>query len=224
MKLIGMKNILRPKNKFIISLWDYLTYSRKKKNLINRTTENGVLGPTFFEGLTIHIDNPKDLHSHEWRRKLKTKTGQTKFKIKYYGELHNEYKNLIIRTDFAPSLVFAIDKLNGEEILLFDGCTFGYDNIFCETYTKEQITERHPKEFYKDKNGNDTFEIIISTYNGIQFDEEMGDEVDENGFIEIINGNKMEFEKVKRNAFDTLQVWAINERGVSIDIIAEELA
>jgi deoxyadenosine/deoxycytidine kinase len=89
---------------------------KKKENSINRTTDNGVLGPTFFEGLTIHIDNPKDLLSHEWRRKLKTKTGQTKFKIKYYGELHNEYRNLIVRTDFAPSLIFAIDSINDEEV------------------------------------------------------------------------------------------------------------
>lgn len=204
-----------------MGLFDFF---KKKGDFVFLSSDNKVLGPTFFDGLTVEIENPKDLHPHEWRRKLKSKTGQTKFKIKFYGELHNKYRNLIVRTDFAPSLIFAIDSTNSEEIILFDGCTFGYDAIFCDTYTKEQITERHPTEFYKDNNGNDIFEIIISTYNGTEFDEEMGDEVDENGFIEIINGSKMEFEKVKRNAFDTLQVWAINESGESIDIIAEELA
>ena len=39
------------------------------------TTDNGVLGPTFFDGLAEHIVAPDGLHSHEWRRKLKTPAG-----------------------------------------------------------------------------------------------------------------------------------------------------
>ena len=197
---------------------------KKKENSSITTTDNGILGPTFFDGLTTHIENPKDLHSHEWRRQLKTKSGQTKFKIRFYGQLHNKYKNLIVGTDFAPSLVYAVDSENNEEILLFDGCSHGYDVLFCETYTNEQINNKLPSEFYFDQDGNDTFEIIISTYNGFDFDEEMGEEVDDNGFIELDNGNKIEFEKAKRNGFDTLQIWAINEKGKTTEIISEELA
>ncbi len=197
---------------------------KKKENSSIPTTDNGILGPTFFDGLTTHIENPRDLHSHEWRRQLKTKSGQTKFKIKFYGQLHNEYKNLIVGTDFAPSLVYAVDSESSEEILLFDGCSHGYDALFCDTYTYEQTNNRLASEFYIDQDGNDFFEIIISIYNGFDFDKEMGEEVDENGFIELGNGNKIEFEKAKRNGFDTLQIWAINEKGKSIDIISEELA
>ncbi|NOS91193.1 MAG: hypothetical protein HOP30_04685, partial [Cyclobacteriaceae bacterium] len=158
-----------------------------------------------------------DLHAHEWRRQLRTASGQTKFKIKFYGRLHEDYKNLIVGTDFAPSLVFAVDTTTGQEILLFDGCKHGYNALFCDTFTDEQIKNRPSTNYYTDSDGKDTFEIIISTYNGFYFDEEFADQVDKNGLIELIDGTKMEFEKVKRNAYDTLQIWATNDNGKTID-------
>jgi len=51
---------------------------KKEKPNSNSTTKNGVIGPTFLEGNVEHISNPKELHSHEWRRKLKSKTGNQK--------------------------------------------------------------------------------------------------------------------------------------------------
>lgn len=190
----------------------------------NSTTDNGVLGPTFLDGLTEHIQNPKDLHSYEWRRRLKTTSGQTKFKIKYYGQLHKEHKNLIVGTDFAPSLVFAVDNVTEHEILLFDGCKHGYNALFCNTFTAEQINNRPATKYYKDKDGNEIFEIVISTYNGVDYDDEFADQVDENGLIELIDGTRIEFEKVKRNGYDILQIWATNDNGKTIDIVSEELA
>ena len=190
----------------------------------NSTTDNGVLGPTFLDGLTKNFENPKELHSHEWRRKLKTTSGHTKFKIKFYGQLHEEYKNLIVGTDFAPSLVFAVDNVTGQEILLFDGCKHGYNALFCDTFTDEQITNRPATNFYTDQYGKDTFEIVVSTYNGVDYDDEFADQVDKNGLIEIIDGTKIEFEKVKRNGYDTLQIWATNDNGKTIDFVSEELA
>src|SRR5690348_9024880 len=115
---------------------------KKDQTPNDSSTDNGILGPTFLEGLTEHIQNPKDLHLHEWRRRLKSSKGYTKFKIKYYGQLHEEYKSLIIGTDFAPSLVFAVEESTGQEILLFDGCKHGYNALFCDTYTEEQIKNR----------------------------------------------------------------------------------
>ncbi|HEY6144488.1 MAG TPA: hypothetical protein VIV55_13845 [Flavobacterium sp.] len=197
---------------------------KKDNKTNNSTTENGILGPTFFDGLIDHIQNPKDLHSHEWRRQLKTSSGKKKFKIKFYGQLHEEHKNLIVGTDFAPSLVFAVDILNGQEILLFDGCKHGYNALFCDTFTDEQIKNRPVTNFYTDKDGNVTFEIIISTYNGVDYDDEFADQVDENGLIVLIDGTKIEFEKVKRNGYDTLQIWAISDNGKTINFISEELA
>lgn len=197
---------------------------KKNNKPNNSTTDNGVLGPTFFDGFTEHIQNPKDLHSHEWRRRLKTSSGQTKFRVKFYGQLHEEYQNLIVGTDFAPSLVYAVDISTGEEILLFDGCKHGYNALFCDIFTDEQIEKRSATNYYKDKDGKEIFEIMISIYNGIDYDEEFADQVDHNGLIKLIDGTKIEFEKVKRNGYDTLQIWATNDSGKIIDIVSEELA
>lgn len=198
----------------------FKNYNKPKKS----TTDNGVLGPTFLDGLTEHIQNPKELHSHEWRRQLKTTSGQTKFKIKFYGQLHEEYKNLIVGTDFAPSLVFAVDPTTGQEIILFDGCKHGYNALFCDKFTYEQIKNRPATNYYQDEDGNEIFEIVISTYNGIDYDDEFADQVDENGLIELIDGTKIEFEKVKCNGYDTLQIWATNDKGKKIEFVSEELA
>ncbi len=197
---------------------------KKEKPKSNTTTDNGVLGPTFLENNVVHISNPIDLHSHEWRRKFKSKTGQTFVEIKYYGQLHNDYKNLIVETDFAPAKIIAVDLDNKNEYLLFDGCKHGYDAMFCDKYSNEQINNRIPDKIYKDKKGNSKFELIISTYNGIDYEDEFRDEVDSNGKIELINEKKVDFEIVKRNGFDALQIWAINQDGTKIEIVSEELA
>lgn len=204
-----------------MGLFDFL----KKQKITKRfTSENGVLGPTFLDGLTEPIQNPKDLLSHEWRRTLRSPSGQTQFRIKFYGKLHEKYKNLIVGTDFAPSLIIAVDISSGQEILLFDGCKHGYNAMFCENFSFEQINNRPTSQNYVDTSENDTFEIILSTYNGIDFDEEFADEVDENGYIELVDGTKIELEKAKRNSFDTLQIWAVHKNGETIDLVSEELA
>ncbi len=204
---MGIFNIFKKNNKPTIS-----------------TTDNGVLGPTFLEGLTEHIQNPEDLHSHEWRRQLKSTSGKKKFKIKFYGELHEDYTNLIVETDFAPSLVFAVDPSTGQEILLFDGCKHGYDALFCNTFTEEEIKNRPVENYYQDEDGNELFEIVISALYAIDYDDEFADQVDENGLIELIDGTKIEFETVKRNGYDWIQIWAINENGQIIELVSEELA
>ena len=188
------------------------------------TTDNGILGPTYFDGITEQIVNPVKLESIEWRRKLKTKLGQNKFQIKYYGELHQDYKNLIVGTDFAPAKIFAVGVTNGNEILLFDGCNHGYNSMFCVKYSNDQINNRIAEKIYTDKTGNDQFEIVISTLNGIDYEDEFRDEVDENGNIELINGLNVEFNIVKRNGFDSLQIWLINKSGIKTEIVSEELA
>lgn len=107
---------------------------------------------------------------------------------------------------------------------MFDGCKHGYNALFCDTFSEIQIKNRPTNNFYKDNEGNENFEIVLSTYNGIDFDDEFEDQVDENGLIELIDGTKTEFENVKRNGFDTLQIWAINDKGKVFEIVSEETA
>jgi hypothetical protein len=196
---------------------------KKNSKSSQATSDNGILEPTFLENYTVQIQNPKDLHSHEWRRRLITPSGQTKFQIKFYGKIHEEYKNLIVSTDFAPLLIFAVDPITGQEILMFDGCKHGYNALFCDTFSEEQVTSRPATNLYR-QNGNDTFEIVISTYNGVDYEAEFANEIDENGLIEINNGTKIEIEEVKRNGYDTLQIWATGKDGTTINVLSEELA
>ena len=146
---------------------------KKKNTSVISTTNNGVSGPMFFDGFTKHIDNPPKLLATEWRRKLISSSGSEKFKIKFFGQPHDKYKNLIVGNEFSRQLIFAVDIENGNEILLFDGCKHGYDSIFCDTYTDEQINKRIADKIYIDNEGNDIFEIVISTYYNYNFDEEI---------------------------------------------------
>jgi hypothetical protein len=200
----------------VMGLFDFL---KKKKPVVVKK----IPGPTYLEGLT-EIVQADDILQHEWRRKLKAPSGQTHFNIRFYGQLHPELKDLIVRTDFAPILVYAVDPDNGQEFLIFDGCKYGYDALFCDSYSKKQIKNRPTNTTYQSTNGDEVFDIIISIYNGIYFAGEFADQADSEGYIELVDGKKEKLEVVERNAFDTLQVYAINESGEVFNIIAEELS
>lgn len=187
-------------------------------------TDNGVKGPAYLEGLTEHINNPEDLHDFEWRRKLKATNGNTKFKIKYYGKLHDKYTNLIVGTDFSQMLVYAIEPESGQEILLFDGCRYGYNAMLCDEYTQEQLENRPPENTYADKNGNELFEVIVSTYNTIDYEDEFGDEADENNCISSDNGTMVSLDELQHNGFDCIGISLIDDKGNETDVVSEELA
>lgn len=191
---------------------------KREKHPKNSTTDNGVLGPVYLEGFTEHIENPINLISHEWRRRLKAPSGQTKFGIKFYGE----NKGIITQTEFAPQIIFAFEQSTNAEILLFDGCKHGYNALFCEMFTDAQANNRPATTIYRDTEGNDQFEIIISSFYGINYEEEFGDQIDEDRLIQIIDGTKIEFENVKRNGFDTIQIWVLSEIGKKTEILSEE--
>jgi len=199
-------------------------FFKKKNKIDNLTSENGIIGPKYLDGLTDIIKNPNKIQIHEWKRVLKTKAGNTKFKIKYYGKLHTKFTNLIVGEDFSQSKVYAVDISNNDEILIFDGCSHGYNPLMCDIYSTDQINNREISKVYSDKNGNENFEIIISAYYGIDYEEDFREYVDKDGLIELINGNKIEFEELKRIGFDRLQVWVKNEAGKLIEIISEELS
>ena len=96
--------------------------------------------------------------------------------------------------------------------------------MFCDTFIPEQITNRPLTNQYKNSNGNEVFEITISTYYGIDYEDEFREEVDTNGLLELIDGTKMDFESVKRNGYDTLQIWATNTNVEIVEVVSEELA
>lgn len=197
----------------------------KKKIKEDTTTSNGVLGPTYLDDFAAHIQNPHKLYPFEWRRKIQTSSGNGQFKIKYFGKRHDGYNNLIVGTEVAPSLVYAIDVLTNEVILLFDGGRHGYNAMFCDAYTEEQLKGRLAETIYIDKDGHDTFEITISTYNQFDYDGEFEEEeLSEGDVIELVNGDTMPIDEVKRNGFDFIQIMVKNSEGKTTEIISDELA
>jgi hypothetical protein len=192
-------------------------------------------------------------NSYEWEDTIVASNGNTKFKIKYYGEPHDHYKNLIVGTDFAPSLVVAVEPNTGEEILLFDGCSHGYNPIYCDEFSEEQRKNRPTNNFFKDKNGNDLFNISVKVFYQYDFEEEgefflNKDEIiefevgrnitiqeakkednlilyiDDDGLIELRDGRKLLPDDVWRDSFDFIQIIATNDSGKSIEIVEHELA
>src|SRR5687767_13976334 len=125
--LVFRRSVSNLKLSSIMGLFDIF----KKEAKVKRP-DKGIAGPTFFDGLTENVIDPKNLQRHEWRRKLKSGSEQDRFKIKFYGQRHSKYSNLIVATDFAPALIYAVDPATAEEILLFDGCRHGYNAMFCD--------------------------------------------------------------------------------------------
>ncbi len=159
----------------------------------------------------------------EWRGQIQSSTQNKKFKIKYYGELFEEYQ-LITGTDFAPELIYAVDVDTQEEILLFDGCKHGYDSMFCDEYSPEQINNRPVTQFFTDANGEDTFEVIVSVYHNIDYDEELDDFVNDEGDIPLIHGEIIDLATLKSDGFDVFQIIVIDAQGKHAAIHQRELA
>lgn len=166
-----------------------------------------------------------DLMEIEWRGQIQSSTQNKRFKIKYYGELFEEYQ-LICGTDFAPELIYAVDIDSNEEILLFDGARHGYDPMFCDEFTNEQLTNRPLIHVYKDQDDQTVFNVIVKVYHNIDYedDDEMESLTNPVGEIELISGEIISIEQLKANAFDFIQIMVINSLGNVYRIFERELA
>lgn len=200
------------------------SFLKKNKKIIEDLPTENPIGPTHLEGLTTEIGFSSKIKPREWKKKLTLPSGQTKFNIKYYGNLHSKYKNLIVASDFAPILLVAVDIETGKEYLLFDGCKHGYNALFCDTYTIDQVEKRTLNTLYTNSDNGSVFEIIISTTYSINYEAEFREEVTELGTIETVNGAFIDFESAKQNGFDSIQIWVKNKDGKLIEIVSEELA
>lgn len=166
-----------------------------------------------------------DLMEIEWRGQIQSSTQNKRFKIKYYGELFEEYR-LICGTDFAPDLIYAVDIDSNEEILLFDGARHGYDPMFCDEFTNEQLTNRPSIHEYKDQDDQTVFNVIVKVYHNIDYNdiEEIESLANPVGEIELISGEIISVDQLKANAFDFIQIMVVNSLGNVYRIFERELA
>lgn len=180
-------------------------------------------GPTFLEGYTSPIHGSKD-KTGQWRGKVVSPDGNNQFKIRYYGQRHEKHNNLIVETDMAPALIFAVHITTGDTILLFDGCRHGYNALFCDTYSDKQLNGRSAVDFYTTSSGADVFEVTITIYNNIDYEDEFSDQVDAGGFVELADGSKKQLNIIKRDGFQAIKISAKDLNGKDVEILSEELA
>ena len=174
--------------------------------------------PTYLEG---YVKNMKDKYLSTIQ--LCSKSGNELLEIWYYGELfrvEGEKENYIVGTNFAPMKIVAKDTKSNEKFVIFDGAFNGYDNMFCDTYTKEQIENRPLKKF-----DIKSSKLILELGYSIDYEDEKEDyDYDEDGNIVLIDGRKISFDELIRDGYDYLALSYIDEKGKVIQFVDIELA
>lgn len=145
-----------------------------------------------------------------------------RFEIWYYGkflEIKMLKYPIIVGTEFSVPKFVARSVKTGEEILLFDRVFHGYDAMFCDSFTEEQIENRPLKKL-----DIPPAKIRIKfSYNIDDCDKEDYN-FDENGRCILLNGSTMSWEEVKANGMDYIALYYKNEKGKWIEFAEDELA
>lgn len=146
------------------------------------------------------------------------------FEIFYCGTLFEELLICSVYDEEGraaiPCKIVAKSVRTGKEILLFDAAKHGYNALFCDEFEEDKIANRSliKLEIPPSK-------LRIEFAYGIDYESEKEDfEPDRNGFLETMNGELISWEDVKKNGFDSIQMAAIDEKGVVREFCQLELA
>ena len=133
-------------------------------------------------------------------------TGNELLEVWYYGDLltvKGEPQSYIVDGDAAPGLVAARDPESGEEFVIFDGGRHGYDKRYEIPASK----------------------LVLELGYSIDYEDEKEDfEPDEADTVELLNGERMLWEQVKRDGIDYIALYYVNEKGIQVQILDAELA
>ena len=168
-------------------------------------------------------------HVKEWAEKrlptvtLCSTTGNELLEVWYYGDLltvKGEPQSYIVDGSPAPGLVAARDPESGEEFVIFDGGRHGYDNMFCDEHDPSELEHRPLKRYEIPAS-----KLVLELGYSIDYEDEKEDfEPDEAGTVELINGERMPWEQVKRDGIDYIALYYVNEKGKPVQILDAELA
>ena len=168
-------------------------------------------------------------HIKEWRQKrlttvtLCSTSGNEWLEVWYYGDLltiNGEPQLYIVPSYFAPELVAARDPESGEEFVVFDGGRHGYDNMFCDEHDLDELERRTLKRYEIPAS-----KLILELGYSIDYEDEKEDfQVNEDGMVALINGERMPWEQVKRDGIDYIALYYVNEEGKQVQILDNELA
>ena len=168
-------------------------------------------------------------HIKEWKQKrlttvtLCSTSGNEWLEVWYYGDLltiNGEPQLYIVPSYFAPELVAARDQESGEEFVVFDGGRHGYDNMFCDEHDLDELERRTLKRYEIPAS-----KLILELGYSIDYEDEKEDfQVNEDGMVALINGERMSWEQVKRDGIDYIALYYVNEEGKQVQILDNELA
>ena len=168
-------------------------------------------------------------HVKEWAQKrlptvtLCSTTGNELLEVWYYGDLltlNEEPQLYIVPSYFAPELVTARDPESGEEFVVFDGGRHGYDNMFCDEHDLDELERRTLKRYEIPAS-----KLILELGYSIDYEDEKEDfQVNEDGMVALINGERMPWEQVKKDGIDYIALYYVNEEGKQVQILDNELA
>ena len=168
-------------------------------------------------------------HIKEWKQKrlttvtLCSTSGNEWLEVWYYGDLltiNGEPQLYIVPSYFAPELVAARDPDSGEEFVVFDGGRHGYDNMFCDEHDLDELERRTLKRYEIPAS-----KLILELGYSIDYEDEKEDfQVNEDGMVALINGERMPWEQVKRDGIDYIALYYVNEEGKQVQILDNELA
>lgn len=168
-------------------------------------------------------------HIKEWKQKrlttvtLCSTSGNEWLEVWYYGDLltiNGEPQLYIVPSYFAPELVAARDPESGEEFVVFDGGRHGYDNMFCDKHDLDELERRTLKRYEIPAS-----KLILELGYSIDYEDEKEDfQVNEDGMVALINGERMPWEQVKRDGIDYIALYYVNEEGKQVQILDNELA
>lgn len=168
-------------------------------------------------------------HIKEWKQKrlttvtLCSTSGNEWLEVWYYGDLltiNGEPQLYIVPSYFAPELVTARDPESGEEFVVFDGGRHGYDNMFCDEHDLDELERRTLKRYEIPAS-----KLILELGYSIDYEDEKEDfQVNEDGMVALINGERMPWEQVKRDGIDYIALYYVNEEGKQVQILDNELA
>lgn len=168
-------------------------------------------------------------HIKEWKQKrlttvtLCSTSGNEWLEVWYCGDLltiNGEPQLYIVPSYFAPELVAARDPESGEEFVVFDGGRHGYDNMFCDEHDLDELERRTLKRYEIPAS-----KLILELGYSIDYEDEKEDfQVNEDGMVALINGERMSWEQVKRDGIDYIALYYVNEEGKQVQILDNELA
>lgn len=164
--------------------------------------------PTYLQHFTTRIQQPEGVES---QLQLCSTSNNTQFEIWYYGDLLALEGEVLPFISGSTAKIVAKDPLTAEEILLFDATLHGYNALFCDDYTEEQRGNR-PLQLYN----MPATEVILSFFYNIDYDEQ--------GNVQLMNGETTDWETVKRNGYDAFVFYYKKEDGTLLAFAQEELA